>query len=116
MTEESLRENWVKLFGFPCDILARIMFIKMSKRKRCAKINFLQFSEALLDLIDINQNKRNRCVFNLLEFNGDGDLDIMILMQLFNNLPRESMFGQEMLKMVREYKNKNILMKSGFRR
>lgn len=41
MTEDSLRENWVKLFGFPCDILARIMFIKMSKRKRCAKINFL---------------------------------------------------------------------------
>lgn len=69
-----------------------------------------------MDLLDHRQDRRNRCVFNLLEFNGDGDLDIMILMQLFNNLPRESMFGQEMLKMVREYKNKNILMKGGFRR
>ena len=104
MTEDSLSENWVKLFGHKCDILARIMFIKMSKRKRCAKINFIQFHDALIDIVDEIKDRRNRCVFNLLEFNGDGDLDIMILMQLFNNLSRESMFGQEMLKMVREYK------------
>ena len=86
----------------------------MSKRKRCAKINFIQFHDALIDIVDEIKDRRNRCVFNLLEFNGDGDLDIMILMQLFNNLSRESMFGQEMLKMVREYKNKNILMQGGF--
>ena len=50
-----------------------------------------------------------------LDFKSAG-ASFMILMQLFNNLPRETMFGQEMLKMVREYKNKNILMKGGFQR
>ena len=55
-------------------------------------------------------------MFNLMEFNGDGELDIMILMQLFNNVSRNTLFGQEILKLVREYKNKNVLMKGGFSR
>ena len=67
-------------------------------------------------LLDESKDKRNRTVFNLIEFNGDGELDIMILMQLFNNIPRETLFGQEILKMVREYKNKNVLLKGGFSR
>ena len=81
------------LFGYPCDILARIMYIKMANRKRCSRINFLQFADAMMDLIDEIKDRRNRAVFNLMEFNGDGELDIMILMQLFNNIPRETIFG-----------------------
>jgi hypothetical protein len=116
ITEDSMRDNFEKLFGYPCDILARIIYIKMASRKRCARIDFLQFAEAMMDIVDEVKDRRNRAIFNLIEFNGDGELDIMILMQLFNNIPRESMFGQEILKMVREYKNKNVLMKGGFTR
>lgn len=93
ITEKSLRENFSMLFGYPCDILARIMYIKMANRKRCSRINFLQFADAMMDLIDEIKDRRNRAVFNLMEFNGDGELDIMILMQLFNNIPRETIFG-----------------------
>jgi hypothetical protein len=93
MTENSLRENFEKLFGYKCDILARIMYIKISKKKDCAKINILQFWEAVKGLLDEVKDRRNRTIFNLMEFNGDGELDIMILMQLFNNIPRETLFG-----------------------
>lgn len=116
ITEQSLRENFEKLFSFKCDILARIMYIKLSKRKDSAKIRFLQFAEAVSGLLDEVKDRRNRTLFNLMEFNGDGELDIMILMQLFNNASRDSLFGQEILKLVREYKNKNVLMKGGFSR
>jgi hypothetical protein len=44
-------------------------------------------------LLDESKDRRNRTVFNLIEFNGDGELDIMILMQLLNNTPRETLFG-----------------------
>jgi hypothetical protein len=70
----------------------------------------------MMDFIDDVKDKRNRAVFNLMEFNGDGELDIMILMQLYNNINIETMFGQEILRMVKEYKNKNVLMKGGFKR
>lgn len=116
ISEKSLRENFEKLFNFPCDILARIMYIKLSKRKDCAKINFLQFADAVTGLLDEVKDRRNRTIFNLMEFNGDGELDIMILMQLFNNISRDTQFGQEIIKVVREYKNKNVLLKGGFSR
>lgn len=93
ITEQSLRENFEKLFTFKCDILARVMYIKLSKRKDCAKIRFLQFAEAVSGLLDEVKDRRNRTLFNLMEFNGDGELDIMILMQLFNNVPRDTLFG-----------------------
>jgi hypothetical protein len=41
VTEQSLRENFSKIFGAECDILARIIYIKISRRKDHAKINFL---------------------------------------------------------------------------
>jgi hypothetical protein len=90
ISEKSLRENFKLLFNFDCDILARIWYIKLSKRRDCAKINFLQFADAVTGLLDEVKDRRNRTVFNLMEFNGDGELDIMILMQLFNNVSRET--------------------------
>jgi len=43
LTERSLTENFEKLFGYKCDVLAKIMYIKLSKRKDCAKINLVRF-------------------------------------------------------------------------
>jgi hypothetical protein len=56
------------------------MYIKISKRKNCAHINIIQFWEAVGGLLDEVKDRRNRTIFNLMEFNGDGELDIMILM------------------------------------
>jgi hypothetical protein len=109
ITESSLRENFEKLFGFKCDILARVMYIKMSKRKMCAHITFMDFHDTFIRVIDDAKDQRNRAIFDILEFNGDGELDIMILMQIFSNVDRNTCFGQEILKMVREYKCKNVL-------
>mmetsp|Transcript_2823 Transcript_2823/g.4400 ORF Transcript_2823/g.4400 Transcript_2823/m.4400 type:complete len:144 (-) Transcript_2823:279-710(-) len=116
ITEQSIVENWDRLFKYKCDILARVLYIKMSKKKDFSKINFIQFTHTVMDILDEIKDRRNRTIFNFLEFNGDGELDIMILMQLFNNVKRNTMFGQEILKMVREYKTRNVLMKEGFSR
>ena len=40
----------------------------------------------------------------------------MVLMQLYNNVKRNTYWGQELLVLIREYKNKNILMTAGFSR
>lgn len=80
ITETSLRTKFEKLFGYKCDILARVIYIKLSNRKLSAKINFMTFYKAFIGLIDDMQDKRNRAIFDLIEFNGDGELDIMMLM------------------------------------
>ena len=32
-----------------------------------------------MGLLDESSDRRNKCVFNLMEFNGDGEFDIMYL-------------------------------------
>ena len=55
-------------------------------------------------------------MFKIYDVKNQGVIDIMVLMQLFNNVDRNTYFGQELLILIREYKNKNILMTAGFSR
>lgn len=116
ITEQSLRSNFSKLFEDECDIFARILYLKMSNNKDHARINFIQFIKVFQNLLDEIKDQRNRVIFGLLDINEKGVLDIVMLMQLFNNVNRNTMFGQEILKIVREYKSKNVLLKGGYRR
>jgi len=40
----------------------------------------------------------------------------MFMMQLIHNVPKNSMFGQEIIKIVKEYKKKNLLARGGSRK
>lgn len=93
ITEASLRQNFEHLFGFPCDIFARILYLKMTDTKDHAKINFIQFGTIFFDLMDEIKDKRNRCFFSLLDVKGTGILDSMLLMQLFHNIDRNTLLG-----------------------
>lgn len=101
MTEKSLRENFSKLFEFECDILARVIYIKLADRLDKAKIHFPVFARTFMGLLEEVKDKRNKTIFELLEFNGDGEYDLFFVFQLFINSHRETMFGQEMLKAIR---------------
>jgi len=80
------------------------MYIKLSKRKFRAKIDFYRFVTTFMGIRDELADRRNRTIFEFLEFNEDGEFDIMFLMQLLNNIPRESLFGREIYKLVKKYK------------
>ena len=68
-----------------------------------------------MGLRDESADRRNKCIFNLMEFNGDGEFDVMYLFQLLNNVNRNSLFGRDVYKMIKVYKEKNILMRGGYR-
>ena len=88
----------------------------MTGTKDHAKINFVQFAAIFFDLLDEIKDNRSRCFFSLLDVKGTGILDSMLLMQLFHNIDRNTLLGQEFLKIIREYKSKNILLTHGYRR
>lgn len=58
----------------------------------------------------------NRCIFNILDVKKKGHLDIFTLIQILNNIDRDTKFAQELLVLIREYKQKNILLQDGIRR
>lgn len=39
-TEKSITDNFHKVFGYKCDMMAKILYFNMSKMKVHAKINF----------------------------------------------------------------------------
>ena len=116
VTEESIIDNFAKLFGYSCDIFARILYLRMAKNKDSAKIDFVRFSSIFLAFLDDIKENRNRAFFEILDLNGTGKLSIMFLMQIVNDVDRDTLFGQEILKIVREYKEKNIMLREGYRR
>lgn len=104
------------LFDYKCDILARLMYIKMSRKKDKSKIDFDKFANCLIGLLDEVKDVRNQTIFNLLDYKNEGELSIMFMMQLIHNVPKNSMFGQEILKLVKEYKIKNLMSRGGSRK
>jgi len=77
----------------------------------------MRFQEVLMGLMDdSNKDNANRACFNILDFKGQGQLDIMFLIQIYNNTSRDTLFAQEILALIRVYKQKNILLQGGYRR
>jgi Ca2+-binding EF-hand superfamily protein len=88
----------------------------MAKKKNHAKIDFIRFVSVFDGLYDEVHKIRNRCIFDLYDVKKQGSLDIMLLMQIFNNIDRNTLFAQEILVLIREYKQKNVLLCEGFTR
>jgi hypothetical protein len=115
-TEKSITENFHQVFGFKCDVFAKLLYFNMSRQKVHAKIDFSQFVSVFDDLLDEVQKLRNRTIFNLLDVKKQGKLDVMVLIQIINNLDLDTHFAFEIMTILREYKSKNVLMSAGFSR
>ena len=88
----------------------------MSKRKDKSRIDFYRFADTFLGLLDDVKDVRNQTIFRLLDYKNDGELSIMFMMQLVHNVSKDSMFGQEILKLVKEYKKKNLMPRGASRK
>ena len=73
-------ENFENLFNYKCNIMAKILYIKLSKQKDKAKINFLSFYQLFIGLFDEVKDKRNRTIFEILDARSEGELSIIYLM------------------------------------
>jgi hypothetical protein len=81
-----------------------------------SQIDFVTFAKTFDGLMDEVQKVRNRTIFNILDIRKKGQIEILVLMQLLNGLDLNTHFAQEILILVREYKDKNVLLTAGFSR
>ena len=68
-----------------------------------------------MPLLSDRKEKRNKFVFEMLDLDKDGKLNILNVLQLWKQVPLKSRLRKEIYKLLQEYKNKNILMKNGFK-
>ena len=105
------------LFGFRCDVMAKILYATMTEEKDQSKITFDVFVENLYGLVDESKlDNATRCIFNLLDVRNQGHLDVFMLIQIINNSDRNTHFAQELLIMIREHKAKNVMVDEGIKR
>ena len=74
------------------------------------------FASTFDKLAEDKPDSASRCVFDLLDFEGKGKLTIVLLLQILKNFDRQTHFAQEIYMLVKEFKNKNVLLKGGYRR
>ena len=80
-------------------------------------VDFLRFAEVFGLLVDDgNRDNGNKMIFSLLDFKNKGELDIIVLIQILNNIDRNTLFAQELLVLIREHKRKNVMAAGGVRR
>jgi hypothetical protein len=94
LTEQSMMDGFETLFGFRCDVMAKIMYATMTKEKDQSKITFDVFVENLYGLVDESKlDNATRCIFNLLDVRNKGQLDVFMLIQIINNSDRNTHFA-----------------------
>eukprot|EP00347_Sterkiella_histriomuscorum_P015607 403356388 len=116
ITEQSMIENFSNLFGgHQVDIVAKLIYLYLSQGKDFVHLGIVQFGNVFIPLLNESKERRNEFVFRLLDVQNEKKLNILHLLQYFKNLKTNTLFGQEIYKIFMEYKQKNILMKAGFR-
>jgi|TARA_B110000285_G_C14798763_1_gene456438 hypothetical protein len=66
-------DNFKTLFDQKCDVMAKLIYLKLSEQKQSVKINFLRFAEVFELLVDDgNRDNGNKMIFNLLDIKGKG--------------------------------------------
>ena len=95
ITEESLRENFAKVFGgFSCNIMAKLLYVYLSRGADFAMINFLRFTEAFLPVMSDYSEVRGEIPFRILDIDNDGKLNILNILQVHHNLTSRSANGK----------------------
>lgn len=97
--------------------MAQLLYLKLARMKQSVRIDFLRFYDVFQLLVDDgNTLNGNRVAFCLLDIREKGQLDLMILLSLLNNLDRDSLLAQELILLVRHHKQKNVLTPGAQRR
>ena len=66
-------DNFEILFDQKCDVMAKLIYLKLSEQKQSVRINFLRFAEVFELLVDDgNRDNGNKMIFNLLDIKGKG--------------------------------------------
>lgn len=72
MTEKSIIDNLQKLFGYKCDVFAKMLYTRMANRMDHAKIDFIRYIKCFNGFTDEVSKKRNEAIFKFYDIKNQG--------------------------------------------
>ena len=104
LTEENFKNNFKNVFGVDCPFFGKLLYIWMAKGFDKAKISLLRFLECLYPLWNLeNRFNHNKIIFQILDLDRDGGLNIINLLHLQKNLSPDCLVGKEIIKMIKYF-------------
>ena len=84
--------------------MGKLLYIWMAKGYDKAKISLKRFLECLFPLWNMeNRFNHNKIIFQILDLDRDGGLNIINLLHLQKNLSPHSIVGKEIIKMIKYF-------------
>lgn len=101
LTEENFKDNFKNVFGVDQPFFGKLLYIWMARGYDKAKISLLRFLECLYPLWNMeNRFNHNKIIFQILDLDRDGGLNIINLLHLQRNLSAGSLIGQDVIKLI----------------
>ena len=78
ITEQSIQDNFSRVFGgYHAPIVAKLLYIYLSRGVDCVHIDFFRFATAFLPVMSDYSEVRGEIPFKLLDVDCDGKLSIL---------------------------------------
>ena len=116
LTEVNLMEGIRNVMNYDCPYLGKLLYLLLSKGFDKCKIGMSRLIQEFLPLIreDLN-GAHNKVAFKIYDIDRDGQLNILNLMHLYQNINPKSIVGQEVYRLMEFYFKTNVKSKTSSR-
>mmetsp|Transcript_31595 Transcript_31595/g.30905 ORF Transcript_31595/g.30905 Transcript_31595/m.30905 type:complete len:127 (-) Transcript_31595:256-636(-) len=94
-TNQSMVANFHKVFGVPNEQLALRLYKIFSPHHYFRKIYFIEFLKVIMAMLYGNQYDKDKYLFNFYDFDKDGHINGVDLVNLVESVPKESLIFKE---------------------
>ena len=104
LEEHNFVKNFSEVFETENPFFGKLLYLHMAKGFDKGKVSFLRYLEVLYPICSgENRMNHNKIVFNLLDLDLDGGLNILNLLTLQKNFFPKSKVGQEILSLIKYF-------------
>ena len=104
MTEKSIADGFQTVFGVRCDVISKLIYMRGSHNLDQCRLSISDFYRVFSQFVNDIPDKRVKAVFDFLDLQGNGYLNIVTLIQIYVKLPDRCLLKFEMLHLLKEYK------------
>ena len=111
LTEESIMNNCKEYFGHPCEFFSKRFYDIIAENVSMKRIFFKDYIEKFYNiLIKAGNNNRTRSsfIFKMIDFDQDGELSAIDLLNTFEQISVKSKFGREVHTLMQWFTAKNV--------
>ena len=112
LTEQHFVGNLKYVLGVTNPYISKMFYLYFSNGYDLAKISIQNFFHRLKPFVLEERYVHSETSFKVLDIDNDGKLNVLNLLQMFQNVPSSSRLGQELFKVIEFFLEKNLHSRS----